>query len=286
MNQPSIEYTTTCAEDLAGNDPKKSMLLEIMDHCGLGYFLSSAIRKVALHQTDNAGVCTMWAKTSEADKAFFIINAPRPNPFYPIQDSYLSFLKGRYSGNIEIMANSEKTHQEALDANLKGEKEETPVTCPVQDVETLDRQPKTVTEPTSEACCCDEACSEPPKRTLARGFTPAPSIADYRPVVESPDGHCAHTLPTLREFLLGNSKDIKQLRDACQQYRKHYSLLTGAMAKSMDMVICKLTDVLEIEKELYEHCREYWDPFTPVAEELVGCPTTIERPKPAFKRSC
>lgn len=276
MNQPSIEHTTTCAEDLAGNDPKKSMLLEIMDHCGLGYFLNSAVRKVALYQAGDAEVCALWGRTDEAEKAFFIINAPRPNPFYPIQDSFISFLKGRYSGNIDAMARSEKTNQEALDADLKGETKEEFAECPVQDIEeTLAGQRKAVVEP----CGCDEVCSKSQK------VVSEPSIVDYRPVVESSDGNCAHPLPTLREFLLGTSKDIKQLRDACQQYRNHYSLLTGAMSKSLSMVICKLTDALEIEKELYEHCREYWDPFTPISDELIDCPAKLEIPK-AFKHSC
>ena len=268
MNQPSIEHTTTCAEDLAGNDPKKSVILEIMDHCGLGYFLSSAIRKVALHQTDDAGVCAMWGRTSEADKAFFIINAPRPNPFYPIQDSYISFLKGRYSGNIEAMANSEKTNQEALDTDLKEEKVEIPIACPVQDAGTLDGQTKAVDlTPDSH-----------------RGFMMYSDIENYRPVVESPDGNCAHTLPTLKEFLLGTGKDIKQLRDTFITYRNNYKRFPDNSGEGIDQIIRLLDTIFKTEMSVYDDCRAHWDPFVDDGE-LLECPNPQDtlNGKPMFR---
>ena len=257
MNQPSIEHTTTCAEDLAGNDPKKTMLLEIMDHCGLGHFLNSAVRKVALHQVGNDEVCALWGRTNEAEKAFFIINAPRPNPFYPIQDSYISFLKGCYSGNIDAMAKSEKTNQEALDANLKSSD---PV--PVEEIGTLDGQMKTVASDK-----CTPKCSHEESPSSNKICTLNTLIAEYRPVVTSSDGNCGQTLPTLKEFLIGTGKDIQQLRDVCLQYRKSYRLKTGNIGEALDEVIELLERALDVEEDLYDRCRKYWDPFVSAKSE-------------------
>lgn len=262
MNQPSIEHTTTCAEDLAGNDPKKTMLLDIMDHCGLGYFLNSAVRKVALHQVDNDEVCALWGRTNEAEKAFFIINAPRPNPFYPIQDSYISFLKGRYSGNIDAMANSEKTNQEALDANLKSGD-----TVPVEEIGTLDGHMKAVADPE-----CAPKCSRGP---LNKTCTLYSLFTEYRPVAESSDGKSGQTLPTLKEFLIGTGKDIQQLRDACLQYRKAYRLKTNNVDGALDEVIELLKRALDVEEALYDRCRKYWDPFVSTEAEQLDDPYAL-----------
>lgn len=242
----------TCAEELAGGDKKKAMLLEIMDHCGLGYFMTSAIRKVALHEASSEQVCDLWNRTQEAEKAFFIINAPHPNPFYELQKGYIDFLKGRYSGNIDAMAKSEQTNQERLDADLKK--------VPVEDMGTLDGQPKTVADADDRGPCASLK-SYADLMTGKKELNLKAQNPEYRPVVESANGKCGHTLPTLREFLLGTGEEIKQIRDTVLTYKKFYKQDSGDICLALDTVVVHLDQALESERSLYDQNRDLWDPF-------------------------
>lgn len=252
MNQPSNEHTRTCAEELAGGDTKKAMLLEIMDHCGLGYFMNSAIRKVALHEANSEQVCDLWSRTQEDEKAFFIINAPHPNPFYDLQRSYIDCLKGRYSGNIDAMAKSEQTNQERLDADLKK--------VPVEDMGTLDGQAKAVADVEGH-CPCASLKSHADLMTGKKELNLKAQNPQYRPVVESADGKCSHTLPTLREFLRGTGEDIKQIRDTVLTYKKFYKQDSRDIDLELDTIVAHLDQALESERELYNQNRDLWDPF-------------------------
>lgn len=225
----------TCAEELAGDDQKKAMLIGIMDHCGLGYFMNSAIRKVVLHDATSDQVCDLWSRTQEDEKAFFIINAPHPNPFYELQKNYIDFLKGRYSGNIDIMAKSEQTNQERLDADLKK--------VPVERMGTLDGQPKAVAD-VEDHC----PCTSPKSQNL-----------DYCTIVdlEAADGN---TFPKLRDFLLGTGEEIKKIRDTVLSYRKSCKR-NSSICVALDTIVANLEQALEAERSLYNQNRDIWDPF-------------------------
>lgn len=266
MNQ--CENTKSCAATLAGDDPKKEMLLEIMDHSGFAFFCQSQLVYKAFHGKSFEELAYIWKNTPESDKAYFIVYSTDPNPYYEIQESYKQFLKGRYAAHIEQIAK----------ADIGSEEQETSKATDFRSTLRYNEPPccEGGAEISGEVCCGEvrpsksaEAIQPKEQNCCTKPDTEIPEavrrIKNYRPVLDSLSGKIS---PTFFELMDNHRLKLQEIMHMLDAYRARHTHFTPAVQRCISLALTKIDEAIL----WYEKANEVFDDYSLTS----GVPTTAE----------